>query len=210
MARWRTLHEITVVAFFIAEHGDDLAERYLLHHVVESWRAARDYVQCQERMGYPPLSPKQLSKIEGQFNKLIGRFGTPFRTHYGWAVQQLSLPSPTFGDIEKAVGIGHFRSHYRMASHPVHASPHGVLFSLAVVGDSAPLLAGPSDTGLPDPGWLTANSLVQVSAAIGGLSPTIDNIVTLMVMERMKKEVSATLDAAWEQIQRRPIPGPAL
>src|SRR5664279_4569741 len=38
MARWRTLHEIAVVAAVIRQHGDDIAERYLAHHAVESKR----------------------------------------------------------------------------------------------------------------------------------------------------------------------------
>jgi len=41
MARWRTLHEINVVITLIAEDGDELAERYLAHDIVESARARR-------------------------------------------------------------------------------------------------------------------------------------------------------------------------
>ncbi len=43
MARWRTLHEIAVTVSFIAEHGEELAERYVLHQAVESKRAADQY-----------------------------------------------------------------------------------------------------------------------------------------------------------------------
>src|SRR5260370_36714366 len=43
MARWRTLHEVAVVASFVATHGEDLAERYVSHQAVESKRAADDY-----------------------------------------------------------------------------------------------------------------------------------------------------------------------
>ena len=38
MARWRTLHEIAVVAAVILQHGDDIAERYIDHQAVESKR----------------------------------------------------------------------------------------------------------------------------------------------------------------------------
>lgn len=33
-ARWRSLHEVTVVASFIKTHGNEVAERYLLHNVI--------------------------------------------------------------------------------------------------------------------------------------------------------------------------------
>ncbi len=36
-ARWRTLHEVTVVAIFLANHGPEIAERYIEHDAVESW-----------------------------------------------------------------------------------------------------------------------------------------------------------------------------
>ena len=38
-ARWRSLHEVTVVASFIKTHGDEVAERYLLHDNIESYKA---------------------------------------------------------------------------------------------------------------------------------------------------------------------------
>jgi len=56
MARWRTLHEVAVVASFVAAHGEDLAERYVLHQAVESKRASDDYQSCQPRLGYEPLA----------------------------------------------------------------------------------------------------------------------------------------------------------
>ena len=50
MARWRTLHEITVIASFIRQHGQEIAERYLLHHQVEAYRSAVQYNENAERL----------------------------------------------------------------------------------------------------------------------------------------------------------------
>ncbi len=55
LARWRTLHEVTCVARFIARHGEAVAEQYLLHDMVESWRATREYERCAPALGYEPL-----------------------------------------------------------------------------------------------------------------------------------------------------------
>ncbi len=40
MARWRALHEISVISSFIAKHGNEVAEKYLLHSNIESNKAA--------------------------------------------------------------------------------------------------------------------------------------------------------------------------
>src|ERR1035437_7625528 len=51
MARWRTLHEIAVVASFISSHGEELAERYVQHQHIEWRRALRKYIECRARLG---------------------------------------------------------------------------------------------------------------------------------------------------------------
>lgn len=56
MARWRTLHEIAVVAFFISEQGSDVARRYLEHDTVQRFKVAQQYQQFAQRLGHPPLS----------------------------------------------------------------------------------------------------------------------------------------------------------
>ena len=46
-ARWRTLHELAIVACVISEAGPDLAERYLRHDTVERYKLA-----CQHQKHY--------------------------------------------------------------------------------------------------------------------------------------------------------------
>jgi hypothetical protein len=55
MARWRTLHEVAVTSMFIGK-DDVLAERYRLHEVTESLRAARLHMKHAERLGIEPLT----------------------------------------------------------------------------------------------------------------------------------------------------------
>lgn len=42
MARWRTLHEIAVVAAVISRHGESIVERYIAHQAVESKKRSID------------------------------------------------------------------------------------------------------------------------------------------------------------------------
>jgi hypothetical protein len=200
MARWRTLHEVAVVATFISEHGDNLAERYILHETIESKRAMDDYQACQPRLGYEPLDESDIKAVLQSYDELITRFGKDFRGDYGWASHHLGTPQPTFKDIERAVGIDHLRAHYRMASHNVHANPKGVFVKLGLIQESQVLLIGPSNAGFAEPGHAAARSLTQVSATLGLLQPTFDNIVGLQIMVQLVREIGAAFGQATERL----------
>jgi hypothetical protein len=89
LARWRSLHEVTCVAMFIAKHGEEVAERYLLHDVVESCMATKAYEQCAARLGYEPLAEGELEELQEEVERLRARFGKAFLSQYGWAAEVL-------------------------------------------------------------------------------------------------------------------------
>lgn len=200
MARWRTLHEIAVIAMFVCKHGDDLSERYVLHQRIESRRAGRDYVNCQDRLGYEPMESSEIAELDQLRNDLIDRFGKTYDTPYGWAADQLGVGRPTFSDIERAAGIDHFRAHYRMASHNVHANPKGIFFKLGLLDEVDLLLTGSSDAGLASPGHSAAISLAQVSTPLVLLHPTLDNLVIAKVMLRLVDEIGQAFGDAHEEL----------
>ncbi|MDP2181825.1 MAG: DUF5677 domain-containing protein [Actinomycetota bacterium] len=200
MARWRTLHEVATIALFISANDDSLAERYALHQVIESRRACRDYIACQERLGYEPMDPDELRELDKQCAGLLERFGEPFGTNYGWASEVLGNKKPSFGDIERAAGIDHSRAHYRMASHNVHANPKGVFFKLGLLGEVDVLLAGPSNAGMSEPGQSAAIAMLQISGALMTLQPNLDGIVTLRVLQSMVDRVCDEFHGAHTQL----------
>jgi hypothetical protein len=55
-ARWRALHEVAVVADFLARLGVDTAGRYFAHEGIETWRAMVEVQKCAERLGDAPYS----------------------------------------------------------------------------------------------------------------------------------------------------------
>jgi hypothetical protein len=196
MGRWRTLHEIAVVALFLDEHGEELAKRYSDHQVVESLRAAREYQKFCERMGYEQVSASEIQQLERACNDAANQYGRPFRTQYGWAAEVLKLDRPNFSDIEHAIGIDHLRPYYRMASHNVHANPKGAFFKLGLLSDDNILLTGPTNAGLADPGHATAISLLHVSGALVQIKPTLDSLIILRVLLRLEAEIGeAFMDA---------------
>jgi hypothetical protein len=109
MARWRTLHEVAITAIFVSEHGEQLAERYVLHQSVESKRAADEYARYRARLGVEPLDAADVESVEKDFAALRTRFGKDFVNRYGWAAQHLRMRDPSINDVERAVGIDHLR-----------------------------------------------------------------------------------------------------
>ena len=202
MARWRTLHEIAAVALFLREYGDPAAQRYADHEVIESARAARDYDECCERLGYDPMSQADLDEIHQAHEDAVAKYGPSFNGPYGWSADALGLKRPTLRDVQAAVGIDHMKSYYRLASHNVHANPKGVFFKLGLLGDADVLLAGPSNVGLSDPGQNAAISLTQVCSALGTLQPTMDTMVVLTILNRLTNEVCEAFHAAREKLER--------
>jgi hypothetical protein len=71
-----------------------------------------------------------------------------------------------------------------------------VFFKLGLIEEMEIILAGPSIFGLADPGQSAAISLVQTSAELALLHPTLDNIIILKIMHALEGEVGqAFIDA---------------
>jgi hypothetical protein len=212
-ARWRSAHEIAVVGSFIANHGQEVAERYLLHEAVESHRAVADYQRYATRLDYEPFSDDELDEMRESRDALVARFGRGYGTPYGWAAGALNHPQPTFRDIEASVSLDHLRPYYRMASHPTHAGPKGIAFDLGLLRGDAALLAGPSNAGLADPGHAMALSLLHSTVTLLNHDPDMGDVVTMMFLLDASDTVGERFIAADRQLredERRTVaPGEA-
>ncbi|MDY6966866.1 MAG: DUF5677 domain-containing protein [Halobacteriota archaeon] len=203
-ARWRSLHEIAVVGFFVKLHGNAVAERYLLHDGVESYKAAVQYQEHCSTIGYEPLSQEEFDEIEANYRSLINRFGTSYKSDYGWAASALGKERPTFRDIEEEAGLDHLRPFYKLASHNVHANPKGVFFKHGLYPNSGDiLLAGPSNTGLADPSHGTAISLGQITVALITIRPNIDRLVACEVLIKLGPEIGKEFLAAQKSLENQ-------
>lgn len=188
MARWRSLHEVAVVALFLRDKGSAVVTRYLDHAAVESSRAAHEYQRHYEALGMESLSPEELDEIDQACGQMLERYGKRFGTPYGWAAEVIDQPRPGLADLEAAVGVDHLRSYYRMASHQVHANAKGMLVRLGLTDDANVLLTGPSDLGLDSPGQNAAISLLQIDTALVMSDVTLDGVVGAKVASKICDE----------------------
>ena len=202
-ARWRSLHEMAVVASFIEDQGQELAERYLLHETIQQYNLANQYQKYFGRLGHEPPSKENLDQLRVQRDELIVRFGEAFKDDYGWASAAIGINRPKISDIEQHVQLDHMRPYYRMASDNVHANSHGAYFRLGLHSSQQKgiLLAGPSNLGLADPGHSTAISLVQLTTTLLATNSLLDCVVTMKVLLELTDEVGEAFLKAQQELE---------
>jgi hypothetical protein len=190
-ARWRTLHETTVVAFFVWEHGEECAQQFLAHDAVELHRAAGAYARCCDKLGYDPMPQEEAALLEKEYQEVIEEFGPDFKKEYGWATKFLGKKRVFFSDLESAVDFDSMRFDYGQASHEVHVSARSLLAHLGLVEENT-LLAGPSIHGLSQAGSNTARSLILLSATCVQVHPIMDAFISSYVMMLLAGEAHAS------------------
>ncbi|MDO1451093.1 DUF5677 domain-containing protein [Rhodocytophaga aerolata] len=189
-ARWRTLHEITVSAMFVAKHGDKVAEKYLEHEIVELYKAANQYQEHCVALGQEPLTEEELNKIQFAYNNVLSRYGNEFKEGYGWAANTLSMKKPNFTDIEMNVGLEKWRPYYKMASYNVHGNAKGIAFQLgALPTERRILLAGATNYGFTDPAHGTVISLLQITTTFLMTKPNFDSLTICSLLTKLQKKI---------------------
>ncbi len=188
-ARWRTAHEIAVVATFLVQHEEEVAKRYLEHEAVESYKAMLKYQEYAEQLNLKSFLPEDAECIKKSRDILVNTYGKSFGSQYGWAANVLEKERPNFFDIEKATGMDHIRPYYKMASHNVHANAKGIQFRLGLAEGEELLLAGPSNYGLADPAQNIAVSILDTTTALLTLVNNLDSIVMEKLMTRYVDEI---------------------
>jgi hypothetical protein len=203
MARWRTLHEIRVVASLVAEHGNDLAVRYLAHEAIEAKRAMDRFITCHEALGYAPLSEREITDVERDYAASLHTYGHNFGSQYGWAALHLKMKKPRFDDLEAAAGQISMRSDYHMASYNVHATTKGIMFRLGLMdGDGITALAGASNAGFLDPAQNTAQALLEVTHLLLVRNGRFDELVEMEILVALRDRLQPALDRANQELER--------
>ena len=191
-ARWRSLHEITVVALFIDKHGKEAAERFIDHGYTVSYKAASLYQKHYEALKQKGLSDKELDKIRTDNETVVNKYDKNFKNDYGWAVPYLKSPNPNpnFTHIQEDVGLAHLFPYLKLASYNVHAGPTRMYESLGMSGVKENLiLTGPSMRGLTLPIHSAALSLMQITFRFITIQNTVDNLALCKILQEFYTEI---------------------
>ena len=204
-ARWRTLHEIVVVALFLSDYGEDVANRYLCYEFIDSYRAAKLYQKNCVRLGYEPLSEAEMLNFDKMYQQAQKQFGRSFCKANGWAAAIINKDRITFGDIEEKVAMQHMRSYYKLASNNVHANPKGVFYCLGLSHLNKEILrAGPSNTGLADPANGTALSICQITTSLLLHETNLDRLVASKALFRLSDHIQKVFTETQLDIEKSP------
>jgi hypothetical protein len=202
LARWRTLHEVMVVAVYLATHDDDdLATRYLEHEAITTWHDAEAYQRHAGRLGLEPYTDAELEAMRTARDELLAKYGTDYDRDYGWLAGSFLK---TFASLEERTDLAHWRPYYREANQALHAGSLRLSRRLGVPDEEGiQLLVGPSNAGLEEAGINTAPSLAIASSTLLGHRPNLDSLVSLRALLEFADETQRAFGAAAEELERR-------
>lgn len=198
MARWRTLHELAVIAALIDAGDTELAQRYIDHDAVDLKRQADDYDAAHD----DPIGPKQRATIDAAYDAAMARYGKDFGTPNGWAAQHLGKAKPTFRDLQDAVGHAIMNPYYKLASFNVHAGSRSMFHRLTTFDPATGPGAGRSNAGLLQPCMNTAYSFMQITAAVLPPPKDIDRQIEIRSLIEIRDRIPPALRKAASQLRR--------
>ena len=170
---WRSLHEINVIARFIAKYTKErpeleIAKRYLDHDIIHHYKHECLVRRHKDQLEIEPLRSEDFRKLKEKHNDLISpnNYGPRFKEPLGWAEPILNKKL-SFEELESRVELNYWRPYYVDASMELHTGP-GSLYSRLGLRPFAfdKLLTGPSKWGLSVPASNTAYSLLQITATV--------------------------------------------
>lgn len=185
-ARWRTLHEIEVVALFLAQSPNSVSIRYR-----DSWDT--DLLRHLDRgeVTFPGEPGRQLTaQVRKRANAAIKRHGPEMRFAYGWAAKWLRKKRVSFKDLEARVNPR--RPAYVSASIRLHSGRVGAIYSM--LDGPGRLLTGRRPDGIAHVGLQT---LWSANTAAGALLATLGSAFEdgkLLIWDEAQTEIANEAD----------------
>lgn len=201
-ARWRTLHELNVVASFLSEHDDALATRYLEHEAITSWRDAEHYQTHAARLENEPFSGEEMAEMKADHDRLVAKYGRDYARDWGWAIGAMKGPLG-FATVERATNLSHWRPFYRDANAALHAGSRRLSYRLGVEDAMRVWLTGPSNAGLDDPGISTSISLTMATVTTILYRPSMDDLISARALMELSDDADAAFRAGAAEYDRR-------
>ena len=188
-ARWRSLHELAVISFFLLDNNNDVSRRYLEHEIIKNFKELKDYKAHYKKLGYLPIGRKKFNKIKSEKEKLCRTYSDNFQDEYGWIPSSI-LSNRNFRALEKHVKLDKLRPFYNLSCDAVHGGSKG-FYRLGLMDNYQYkiLLAGASNYGLADPIQNTAISLLQITICLLNLEHDFESIIQMYVMDNYVNEI---------------------
>jgi hypothetical protein len=208
-ARWRTLHEISVVAQFLSTNNAELTERYLAHSAIVDYQRALQYQKHSDSLSYAPLLYDEFAKIKANYDMVKDKYGKGFkntdwfRNDYWWASIVLNNPHPNLANIEERVEVSFMQPFVKLAHVNVHAGSAGIFLRLGSPPNNDVLVAGASVFGVWEPGQNTAYTICNLtSTLLLYKSDNLEDIGSALALRKFTEETVQEFDYAMEEQEK--------
>ncbi len=204
---WRSLHEINVIARFIAKYSEEqpaikIAERYLDHDIVFHYNHECLVRRYKDQQRFEPLSKENFRKLKKRYSDLIGpsKYGPKFKEPLGWAVPILNKKL-SFEELERHTELDYWRPYYADASAEIHTAAGSLYARLGLrPGVFDVLLASPSKRGLSVPMSNTAHTLMQITATVLLTKEVTEHADRLRALKALVEEIDTKSGHAEEAL----------
>jgi hypothetical protein len=218
LARWRALHEVTVIALFVGSSGASVAERLLEHRGMQVRRLRWAYRGWATKTGVEQLGARETFEMREEDRVLVSQYGRVFGRRYGWAHDALVAGSeqyaeslhtdegkrrtgPNLADLERAIGFGD-RLYFEIASAIAHGQP-GAGDAILPEDEQGALHTSATGRDLAAAGSQASLSLVGAAGALVLSFPDPDEpdrhfaamVALLRELARLADEAFAAVDA---------------
>lgn len=189
LARWRSLHEISVFITLISQNNNELAICYLDHIWIGE---KKEFLQYKEYCSLFNISfeNNELEKnLTEKVKTVVEKYGDLFKEDCGWATLLIPNKRITFYDLEKLANLEKFRLEYKIASNAVHAGVKGNYPNPLVTSDHE-LFFGPNANNMEVPLNLLSYSLLISSLNVLSKFPTIDHLTAMKILIKFNQSLS--------------------
>ncbi len=194
-ARWRTMHELAVVAFLLADADETLSERFVSHVAVGNWKDAQRWQDHAETLGHERFTDAEMQELADARDELRDQFGADYCNDWGWALPLFpGRSSVTFVDLAERVDLAHHRPYVNLANHTNHGGSKGSYLNRVEFPDGTFVTLGGSTThGLAEPASAALIALNHVTIAL--LNHRVPTMRSLIETNALQHMLEAACDA---------------
>lgn len=200
LARWRSLHELCVIAMFLAKQSDRCALMYLSHHRVEELRLLDVDRSSGTANAKDIHSDPRIGKLRRDKTALVARFGKAFGGDYGWASVELGAARTTFRELENYVGLSLLRRGYQRANSTVHGGALATLTRVSLSDSTVDGAAIPPAYGCEIAANYAASSLSMLVAELCAETESADLLTMSAVVHKHASRIRESIAETQKKI----------
>lgn len=210
MARWRSLHECSVIARVLSAGDEDLAQKYDDHKYIDDYKFSISYQEHSESLHFEKIDDTALTSIKNKHDELVYKYGEYFKNDNGWSHDLIKKKKVSFYDLESYSGLEYLRPFYKFSSVRVHVNSKSVAYKLTLsesykYNSDKILLSGPSNEGLVDPMQCASMSLIDTTRSLLSVNENFDSLVSVKILLLWDEKLKSELVEANEILIRKGI-----